>query len=359
MHSATVELLKKRITREGLLTYEAFVGTALYDERLGYYRTGKADRKDYYTSPEIHATFGRTVGRYIETVCARLKTPTFTIVELGGASGRFAGDVLSALSAQPPERYFVVEKGLEREEGRVRWVNDVGRIEPLGGVTFVLANEFFDALPFHRVINRNSALEEIYVGYDDGFFEQTGPLSPGLAPFLDRYPVLLPPGQATEVTTYGLSLLERLSTLVSQACFIVFDYGYHGVEIEKGRFPDGSILGYSTRRIRTDVFDDPGNIDITHHVNLDHLAFMLEDQGWRKEGETEQYRFLINAGIMEEFSRLPLSERLTAKWLINPEGLGSTISVLGFTKGLSIPLPGFGKGRERPSPFQRSGRPVT
>ncbi len=336
------ELLKERIAREGLITYETFVATALYDERFGYYKSGKEDLKDYHTSPEIHAAFGRTLARYAEDIRIRSGVPSLTIVELGGASGRLARDFLSA-SERPPECYFIVEKGPERQEGPIRWISTVEHMGHLSGLTVVVANEFFDALPFHRIINRDRSLEEIYVGYDRGFFEEPGPLSAGLAVFLDRYPVLLPPGRTIEVTPSGLPILEKLTALLELACLIVFDYGYHGSDIEEGRFPDGSIVGYRARRIGIDVFSILGGADITHHVNFDHLTAMLEFQGWKKEGETEQYRFLFNAGIGNEMAGLSDKERLSAKWLINPEGLGSMITVLGFSKGLPAPLPAFGK----------------
>jgi SAM-dependent MidA family methyltransferase len=343
--SSIEKILRERIATQGPLTYETFVDAVLYDELFGYYRTGKQEREDYITSPEIHAVFGRVVGKYLECVRSLAGAPSFSVVELGGASGGLAKDVLASFAALPPERYFIVEKGPEREEGLIRWVNDIDRIGRQPGLTFVLANEFFDALPFHRVINRAGVLEEIYVGYDQGFFEETGSLSASLGPFLDRYPILLPPGQSTEVTTYGLSILAHLSALLDQACFIVFDYGYHAAEVEEGRFPDGSILGYTARQVRADVFDSLGEADITHHVNFDHLSAMLGDHGWREEGEIEQYRFLFNAGIGEQLARLSMDERLSTKWLLNPEGLGSMISVLAFTKSLPVPLPGFKKGR--------------
>jgi SAM-dependent MidA family methyltransferase len=339
--SSVEELLKERIAREGLLTYEAFVETALFDRRLGYYSAGKQDRKDYYTSPEIHAVFGRTVGRCIADACVHLNVSSFTIVELGGASGRFAKDVLSALTVLSPERYLIVENGPKREEGCIRWVDSIKGVGLQDGLAFVLANEFFDALPFHRIINRNGTTEEICIGYDRGFFEQTIPLSKPLRAFLERYPLSVPVGQAIEVTTNGLPLVEQISALLEKACFIVFDYGYHSAEVGRGRFPEGSVLGYKERRMAADVFRDLGNMDITHHVNFDHLSAMLEDQGWKKEGEIEQYRFLFNAGIVEELAALSVDQRIKAKWLINPEGLGSMVSVLGFSKGLSLPLSGF------------------
>ena len=115
------------------------------------------------------------------------------------------------------------------------------------GLTFVVANEFFDALPFHRVIDRDGRIEEIYVGHGDGFFEQTGPLSDPLASFLDDYPIFLQEHQELEVTTAAAPPVEAVSRLVGKGCFLVFDYGYHQADITAGRFSSGSMLGYRDR----------------------------------------------------------------------------------------------------------------
>jgi SAM-dependent MidA family methyltransferase len=334
-------LLKERIAREGLITYEAFVETVLFDDRFGYYRAGKEERKDYFTSPEIHAAFGRTIGGYLEAFRAQAGLPSFSVIELGGASGRLARDILSSLTVAP-DRYTIVENGAPREEGLIRWVSGVDHVESHSGMTFIVANEFFDALPFHRIINKAGILEEIYVGYDAGFFEEPGPLSGDAASFLTRHPVHLPHGMTTEIATYASPLLDRLSGAVDQGCLLLFDYGYHHSDIVGGGFPEGSVMAYRAGSTRASIFENLGAADITHHVNFDHLASMFEDHGWRKEGEIAQYRFLFNAGILDELVRLSEAERLSAKWLINAEGLGSMISVLGFTRGLSVRMPGFG-----------------
>ena len=340
------ERLIGRIGREGPITFEAFLETVLYDEKGGYYKAGKVDRKDYHTAPEIHPLFGRTIGRYIEGFCDRLGVRSMNVLEPGGASGRLAAQILSALTHTAVERYVIIDKGEGRKEGPLEWVNSFDVLTPMDeGIAFIVANEFFDALPFHRVANRHGTLHEIYVGYGQGFFEEMGPLSDSLWAFLDRHPVHLQDGQTLEVTTYGLPLVRKLSEIVKQACFLVFDYGYHRAEIAAGRFFDGSLLGYRDRQIRHDLFSDLGHMDITHHVNFDHLSAMLSDAGWQKEGEMEQWRFLQRGGIMELLAEATPEERLAAKWLINPEGLGSMISVLAFSKGVALPMPGFKKDR--------------
>jgi hypothetical protein len=57
--------------------------------------------------------------------------------------------------------------------------------------------------------------------------------------------------------------------------------------------------------------------------------------------EVPQYRFLFFAGIIDALEGLGQEETLRAKLLIDPQGLGSTLSVLAFAKDLAIELPGF------------------
>jgi SAM-dependent MidA family methyltransferase len=271
----------------------------------------------------------------------RVQSPSVAILELGGASGKLAADIISAFTHISLDAYFILEKGRERRSGAIRWINTLDRLQALEGFTFILANEFFDALPFHRVINLDGRLEEVYVGHKDGFFEQKGPLGRPLASFLDDYPVFLREHQEIEVTTAAAPLVKAVSSLAGKGCFLVFDYGYHQADIAAGRFSSGSMLGYRDRRIRDDLFASLGKTDITHHVNFDHIEALLEKGGWRKDGEIEQYRFLHHAGVLERLGGLTAEERMSLKWLIMPEGLGSTISVLGFSKGLPFPMPGF------------------
>ena len=110
------EQLKARMDSAGLLSYQVFLETVLYDEHYGYYRAGKQGPQDYCTSPEIHALFGRTIGAYIEDLCDRVQSPSVTILELGGASGKLAADIISPSPTLPwrPISYW----RRERKEGR-------------------------------------------------------------------------------------------------------------------------------------------------------------------------------------------------------------------------------------------------
>ncbi len=339
--NALEEKLKDRIKREGPLTYEAFLDVVLYDHEGGYYKEGKRLRKDYYTSPEIHPVFGKTIATYVENIRVSCGRDKMSVIELGGGSGLLADQIVSGCMHPGSLDYFIIERGKKKETGHIAWVDDLCDLTPIDGLTVIIANEFFDALPFHRVLRTEHGLEEIYVDFADGFAELLSPLSPPVDAFLRSYPLFLNLHQSSEVTIRAGEILSRLTGIVGEGLLLVLDYGYHNEDLAHGRFFDGSTIGYKDFRIREDMFRDLGSMDITHHVNFDHLGAILRGLGWRKVGEIEQYRFLINIGMLQQMMMLPDAERAPAKTLINPQGLGSMISVLGFTKDLSCDVPGF------------------
>ena len=333
--------IRERIRREGPVTYETFLDIVLYDEEEGYYRQGKRPRQDYFTSPEIHPVFGKTIAKYLDAIrlsCGRNK---ISVIELGGGSGLLAEQIVSSVAHADTLEYVIVEKGKKKNTESVRRVSDLKDLAPIEGLAVVVANEFFDALPFHRVVGDDEGMKEIYVDFADRFTETLGPLSSDVKSFLSFHPLFLNLRQMSEVTTRSYEVLTRLTELVDEGVLLLFDYGYHAEDLALGRFPDGSVVGYKDFTIRKDLTSDLGSVDITHHVNFDHLGSVLNDLGWQKAGEIEQYRFLMNVGLLDEMMLLPDGERIQAKNLINPQGLGSMISALGFTKKMCCDIPGF------------------
>ena len=72
-------------------------------------------------------------------------------------------------------------------------------LDPITGV--ILGNEVLDALPTHRVVQRDGRLLEILVGSDgDGFVDlEAPPTTPALAARLDAEGIALADGQRAEV----------------------------------------------------------------------------------------------------------------------------------------------------------------
>lgn len=334
--------LRARIRSSGPITYGEFVETALFDPQNGYYRTGKPDRRDFLTSPEVHSVFGEAVARYAIHLADQVGERRFSILELGGGAGRLGEAITRALPATRLERYVILEKGREeRTESCLEWVHTIEQLPVFSSFTLIIANEFFDALPFHRVVMLNGSLREICLGCENGFVDFLLPLSPDLAAFLDANPLYLNEGQTLEVTPALARLSLSLTEKVQRGAMLVFDYGYHLEEIAFGAHFDGSMVSYSNYVMRPDVFSAIGERDISHHVNFDHLTAVLSKAGWKKAGETAQYRFLNAIGIGDCIGSLSGMERRTAKMLLDPDGMGSTFRVLGFSRCDATDLPGF------------------
>jgi SAM-dependent MidA family methyltransferase len=87
---------------------------------------------------------------------------------------------------------------------------------------------------------------------------------------------------------------------------------------------------------------DPGHVDITAHVNLTALARDASEAGLIPLGMTDQMYFLLSLGIGDRVpqndDRAAVAARLSAKTLLLPGGLGTTMKAIGFAKGLGRPL---------------------
>lgn len=334
--------LRAKIRAKGPLTYREFVEVALFDPQEGYYRHGKPDRRDFLTSPEVHSIFGETIGRYACHLADLIDEKQFSILELGGGAGRLAEAIIGVVPGSRLEKYVILEKD-RKDQGMdiVEWATSLDELPAFDGFTFVMANEFFDALPFHRVVMERDGLKEIHVGFEDGFIDIPLPPSSDLSAFLEDYPIYLNEHQTIEVTPALAPLSASLANRARRGAMLVFDYGYHLEDIAFGALFDGSMVSYNNYTMRSDVFSALGERDISHHVNFDHLAAALSAAGWKKSGETAQYRFLNAIGTGSRIGSLTDGERRAAGMLLDPDGMGSTFRVLGFSKGEAIKLPGF------------------
>ncbi len=374
------EALADLIGRQGPLTFAQYMAFVLYDPVWGYYTADRprvGDRGDYYTSPAVHPVFGHLLARQAADVWAGLGRPDeFVIVDLGGGRGHLAASLLAGLSRDWPElyartRYFLVDfepnlraahRRLVAEPGdpvaRVEFITEPPA-EPFAGL--VVANEFFDALPVHIVVNRDGRLQEVYVGWADGPVEIEGePSDRRLAAYFDRVGVRLPEGARAEVCLEALTWVRRVGRLLRAGLFLIIDYGYAAAELYSGRFPRGTLMCYFRGGYHEDPYRFPGEQDITAHVDFTGLAIAGREAGLEVLGLITQARFLRNLGIEDYIRALDRAtfddpesyqRNLTLiRSLIQPGGLGS-FKVLFLARGLGRGL--WGLSGVRPEDLTR------
>jgi SAM-dependent MidA family methyltransferase len=315
--SSAAALLTEEIRREGPITFRRFMEVALYHPEFGYYRRtrdpfGKAG--DFYTAEQIQPVFGILMAARIRQLYRDMGEPAdFTVVELG-AGRREMAEAFSEWRYVPID----IDSGEPPEQFR--------------GVVF--CNEFFDALPVEAAVYQDGAFREQRVGREAGHFVWTtgGTVRSEVETYLRRY---FPPpkeGRRYEVNLAALAWMEKIARSLAAGFAITIDYGY--TRAESVRFPAGTLMGYRRHTAREDVLEDPGERDITAHVNFSALEEWGSECGLRSDrfetlaqtllaaGEADQFAAALESGNPSE----ELRRRMQLKTLLF--GMGETFRVL-------------------------------
>ena len=155
------------IADEGPISLERYMTLCLQHPRHGYYMTRDpfGASGDFVTAPEISQMFGEMLGVWIgEAWTAAGRPADARLVELGPGRGVLMSDVLrvgrvapgflDAISVDLVETSPVLREAqartLEQAPAPIKWRATFGEIPraPL----FILANEFFDALPARHFV---------------------------------------------------------------------------------------------------------------------------------------------------------------------------------------------------------------
>ncbi|MGE0254292.1 MAG: class I SAM-dependent methyltransferase [Alphaproteobacteria bacterium] len=346
--------LARRIARDGAMPVDVFMAEALGHPRHGYYATrdplGAAG--DFTTAPEISQMFGELVGLWCADLWLRMGRPDpFVLLELGPGRGTLMADVLRALAVVPgcraAARPHLVETSPALRARQRRTLRGAGATwhATLAGVpegpTLAIANEFFDALPVRQFVRLADGWHErVVVTEGDGLAFATAVRRP--------QPYELPPaaaGLAAEGATVedcpaGRTLAAALARrLVREGgAALAIDYGY-----------DGPAVGDTLQAVRAHrfvpVLDEPGEADITAHVDFTALAMAARGAGATVAGPVAQGAFLRRLGIEARAARLKAAATPAQRAaidaamarLIDATGMGSLFRVLALAApGLDI-----------------------
>jgi SAM-dependent MidA family methyltransferase len=351
----------------GAIPFSRYLEIALYTPGLGYY-SGPLEklgqRGDFVTAPELTPLFGRCVARQCAQVLEAIGGGA--ILELGPGSGRLAADVLLALEGlgRLPERYLLLEvsaglrarqaETLARQaphlQGRVEWLDRLPA-NRLAGV--ILANEVADAVPFHRIRRETEGLSELYVTLaGDRLAWRAGP--PSDARLLDELAAVeadlgapLPVGYETEIAPQREAWVQALADSLGQGLVLIADYGFTRREYYHPQRAEGTLICHYRQRAHGDALALPGLQDVTADVDFSALARAASQAGLHVAGFVSQADFLLGTGLLEHVAAAAegwdrVAASSAAKRLTLPGLMGERFKVLGLTRGLDLPLRGFG-----------------
>jgi len=291
------------IAHDGPITLEHYMALCLGHPHYGYYMTRDpfGAGGDFITAPEISQMFGELVGVWASEAWRAAGSPSpARLIELGPGRGTLMSDVLRVARIAPPFLDAITVHLVETSP-RLRDVQRetlAGAAKPVDwsadfahaphGPAFILANEFFDALPVRHFVKTIQGWRERLVGLDS-----TGQLTFGLSERVE--PTLTATareGSIIEVCPAGQRLMGDIAARIvtEGGAILVIDYGYAQTSL-------GDSLQAVARHAYVDPLAAPGEADLTAHVDFAALGRAARAQGAKVMGPVTQAHFLQQLGI--------------------------------------------------------------
>ncbi len=336
--STLTQHLLARIEAHGPMTVADYMGEALLHPTLGYYTTrdplGAAG--DFTTAPEISQMFGELIGLSLAQAWLDQGAPaSFTLAELGPGRGTLMADILRATRAvqgfHAAAQIHLVEasptlRAKQRDTlgDQVTWHDSLDTLpdQPL----YLIANEFFDALPIRQYQRGAEGWHERLIAMRDGTLAfALGPELP--QPHLTHRLDDTIEGNIVETCPQAGAVLDLIGTRIRNfgGVALLIDYG------------DWRSQGDTLQAVQNHAFIDPlfapGESDLTAHVDFEALAQAAPCAHSRL---TPQGMFLERLGITARAQALAstlsgaaLESHIAAhRRLTHPEEMGNLFKIL-------------------------------
>ncbi|MCB2128560.1 MAG: SAM-dependent methyltransferase [Rhodobacteraceae bacterium] len=350
------KILSRRIAAEGPMSLADYMAECLMHPEHGYYATRDpfGASGDFTTAPEISQMYGEMLGLALAQGWLDQGSPApFALTELGPGRGTLMADILRAIRTVPgmadaaqihlveTSRTLRAHQARALQGHRPTWHDSVATLPEMPH--FLVANEFFDALPIRQFERRGQGWAERHVGL------AKGSLTIGIGPVaaygaLDSRIADTRDGDIVEVCPALPAIAAEIGNRIARhgGLAIVVDYGgWHSL---------GDTLQALAGHRPVSPFDAPGEADLTAHVDFEALAHSLGmTQGVCVTPLVPQGVFLERLGITGRARQLarhltgqPLESHVAAhRRLTHPEEMGQLFKVIaGYRKDSPCP-PGF------------------
>lgn len=334
--------LIRRIAATGPITLADYINECLLHPEHGYYTTrepfGLAG--DFITAPEISQMFGELLGLALAQAWIDQGRPArFALAELGPGRGTLMADALRATQGVPgfhhAMRLVLVEASpalrhrqrVALEGHHVIWTDSATALPQ--GPLFVIANEFFDALPIRQFTRTETGWAETMVGLRDGALA-LGLSDPSERSSLAHRLADTRPGDIVETRPAGSVVMAQIAGRIARhgGAALVIDYG--------GWRSLGDTFQAMRAQKPVDPLAEPGLADLTAHVDFENLAQAARACGAQVPEMVTQGVLLDRLGIAARTEALALrltGEKRTAhvaahRRLTHPDEMGTLFKAL-------------------------------
>ena len=336
--TALAQVLVARIRAHGPMSLADYMAECLLHPQHGYYTTQNpfGSGGDFITAPDISQMFGELLGLSLAQAWLDQGAPNpFTLAELGPGRGTLMADILRATKAVPgfhaAMRVVLVEASPRLRATQAQalhgyrplWADSVQDLprHPL----FLVANEFFDALPIRQFQRAGLGWRERLVGLSgEALSFGLGPVVP-IAELTHRLADTVD-GDVVEICPQAPAIMGEIAArMADQGAALIIDYGgWHSL---------GDTFQAVQAHQPVDPFAAPGQADLTAHVDFAALAAAAHPAA---HAYTTQGALLSALGLAQRSARLAqnlsgaalqshldATQRLTA-----PTEMGSLFKVL-------------------------------
>ncbi len=351
-------ILREKIRRHGPLTVADYMELALGHPEHGYYmhRDPFGAGGDFTTAPEISQVFGEMLGLWCGDLWHKAGEPDIAVVELGPGRGTLMQDFLRAtahiadfhdhlcivLVETSPKLRRLQQATLYARHPRIGWQPSLDELPRLP--SFFLANEFFDALPVRQFVKTPEGLKEKLVDIDPEDNEKFCFIVKELGLKLVKGGKYAGDEAIVESSPASRAVASRIAAHLHAygGAGLIIDYGYTGGS-------NGNTLQAVRRHGFHPVLEDPGEADLTAHVDFDALAEVFRESGIATYGPAPQGSFLsrmgaeLRAEILMQRADMKQRETIASgiQRLISAAQMGDLFRVLGFVSDATLQPDGF------------------
>lgn len=307
----------------GPISYRDYIELALYAPHCGYYtrkreRVGRSPDRDFYTAESLGKVFAQLVSTAAHDLLGAATARRCTFVEIAAEPDT---ELLSRIDSHPFAASRVIRQG-----------------EPIRaeGPVVIFANEWLDALPFHRLIFNNGAWRERGVQLaQDGCLEEVllESYSPEVEAIRGRLPAQASEGYELDLPLAAEAAIADLLAQNWSGMLLLFDYGKTWRALTTD-CPAGTARTYQHHQQANELLDQPGNKDITCDVCWDPLLDLFKQHGLQSVTLESQESFLVQRGqraaesIISQSAGAFSQDRQTLMELIHPAHMGQRFQVL-------------------------------
>jgi SAM-dependent MidA family methyltransferase len=357
MKKLTEVIHSETLAHGGVLPFSRFMELALYCPKLGYYETKKDSlgrRGDFYTSVSVGNLFGELLAFQFAEWLEELKSqsPRLKIVEAGAHNGQLARDILTWLHASRPAlygklEYCIIEPSEHRQKwqqealkdfgGKVHWLSSFGSTR-FDGIIF--SNELLDAFPIQRFgwdAGQKKWFEWGVVASGEQFaWTKIDKPQDGLPALILNLPSallgVLPDGYTVETSPAAESWWHAAANSLNRGKLMTVDYGLSNDELFLPSRKNGTLRAYFQHRFAGDLLANPGQQDLTAHVNFSAIQRAGEEAGLKTVLFAPQSNFLtqIMGKTLDDkhFGEWTFGRGRQFQTLTHPEHLGRAFRVL-------------------------------